>query len=100
LTTAGCSVSMHYLIARREATGFELPHTFFYSGEGALPVFSSVEAARGFLASRNLGQGWRVRECSAGELVSLLFVLHEKWRGSCLTLCRSHYRTKTRYRPR
>jgi hypothetical protein len=65
---------MHYLIARRETTGFELPHTFFHSGEEVLPVFSSAEAASRFLAS--LGGGWHVRVVSAGELVSLLFVLH------------------------
>jgi hypothetical protein len=63
------------VIARREITGFELPHTFFYSGKEVLPVFSSAEAARRFLASLPLGDGWHVREVSTGELVSLLFVL-------------------------
>jgi hypothetical protein len=69
---------VHYLIARRETTGFELPHTFYHLGEEVLPVFSSAEAAGRFLASLPLGGGWHVRVFSAGELVSLLFVLHER----------------------
>ena len=69
---------MHYVIARRETTGFELPHTFFHLGKEVLPVFSSAEAARGFLVYLALGDRWHVREFSAGELVSLLFILHEK----------------------
>jgi hypothetical protein len=69
---------VHYLIARRETTGFELPHTFFHLGEEVLPVFSSAEAARRFLSSLAPGGGWHVRVVSAGELVSLLFVLRER----------------------
>jgi hypothetical protein len=69
---------VHYVIARREPTGFEVPHTFFHLGKEALPVFSSAEAARRFLASLALGDRWHVREFSAGELVSVLFVLHER----------------------
>jgi hypothetical protein len=69
---------VHYLIARREKTGLELPHTFFLMGEEVLPVFSSAEAARRFLASLTLGDEWHVRTFSAGELVSLLFILHER----------------------
>jgi hypothetical protein len=48
---SGCSGLVHYVIARRETTGFELPHTFFHLGKEVLPVFSSAEAARRFLAS-------------------------------------------------
>ncbi len=69
---------LHFLIARREATGFESPHTFFHRGEGVLPVFCSREAARAFLASRALGEEWHVRGFSPGELISLLFALHER----------------------
>jgi hypothetical protein len=69
---------VHYLIARREATGFEAPHICFRCGEGVLPVFCSREAARRFLASRALGEGWYVRGFSVGELISLLFALHER----------------------
>jgi hypothetical protein len=63
------------VIARREITGFELPHTFFCLGKEVLPVFSSAEAARRFLASLALGDRWHVREFSTGELISLLFIL-------------------------
>ena len=48
---SGRSGLVHYVIARRETTGFELPHTFFHLGKEVLPVFSSAEAARRFLAS-------------------------------------------------
>jgi hypothetical protein len=75
---SGSSSFVHYLIARREATGFELPHTFFHSGEEVLPVFSSAEVARRFLASVALDEEWHIRAFSAGELVSLLFILHER----------------------
>jgi hypothetical protein len=50
----------------------------FHSGKEVLPVFSSAEAARRFLASLTLGGEWHVRTFSAGELVSLLFILHER----------------------
>jgi len=45
-------------------------------GKEVLPVFSSTEAARRFLASLALGGEWHVRTYSSGELVSLLFILH------------------------
>jgi hypothetical protein len=69
---------VHFLIVRRELTGFEMPHTFFRCGEKVLPVFCAREAARRFIASRALGEGWYVRGFSAGELISLLFALHER----------------------
>jgi hypothetical protein len=69
---------VHYVIARRETTGFELPHTFFHLGKEVLPVFSSAEAARKFLASLALSDRWHVREFSTGELVSLLFILPKR----------------------
>ena len=68
---------VHYLIVRRQPTGFEAPHTFFRRGERVLPVFCVMEDARRFIASRDLGEDWHVRGYSAGELVSLLFILHE-----------------------
>jgi hypothetical protein len=68
---------VHYLIVRRQPTGFEAPHTFFRCGERVLPVFCVREEARRFIASRDLGEDWHVRGYSAGELVSLLFALHE-----------------------
>jgi hypothetical protein len=78
LLTYAHSGSVHYLIARRETTGLQLPHTLFHLGKEVLPVFSTAEAARRFLASLALGGEWHVRTFSAGELVSLLFILHER----------------------
>ena len=74
---AGRQALVHYLIVRREPTGFEAPHTFFRCGERVLPVFCVREEAGTFIASRDLGKGWHVRGYSVGELISLLFALHE-----------------------
>ena len=74
---AGRNAPVHYLIVRREATGLEAPHTFFRCGERVLPVFCAREAARRFIASRAPGEGWYARGFSGGELISLLFALHE-----------------------
>jgi hypothetical protein len=75
---SGRSGLVRYVIARRETTGFELPHTFSYLGKEVLPVFSSAEAARRFLASLALSDSWHVREFSTGELGSLLFILPKR----------------------
>jgi hypothetical protein len=69
---------VHYLIVRRQSTGFEAPHIFFRGGERVLPVFCVREDAGTFIASRDLDEGWHVRDYSVGELVSLLFALHER----------------------
>jgi hypothetical protein len=69
---------VHYLIVRREPTGFEVPHTFFRLGEGVLPVFCAREAARRYIDSGALGEGWYVRGFSVGEMISLLFALRER----------------------
>jgi hypothetical protein len=74
---AGRQVLVHYLIVRREPTGFEAPHTFFRCGERVLPVFCAREAARRFIASRAPDEGWYAKGFSVGELISLLFALHE-----------------------
>ena len=66
-------VLSRYVIVRRETRGLELLRVSLRSGEQVLPVFSSGEAARRFLLSSALGEGWHIRECSAGELISLLF---------------------------
>jgi hypothetical protein len=68
----------HHLITRREPTGFEAPHAFFRNGDGIVPVFCSEGAASRYLASLATEDGWHVRAFSAGELVSLLFALHER----------------------
>jgi hypothetical protein len=69
---------VHYLIARREITGFEAPYIFIRGGERVLPVFCVEEEAETFIASRDLGKGWHVRGFSVGELISLLVALHER----------------------
>jgi hypothetical protein len=69
---------VHFLIVRREPTGFESPYTCFRHSKGILPVFCARGAARRFITSRALGEGWYVRGFSVGELISLLFALHEK----------------------
>jgi hypothetical protein len=76
-SSAGRQALVHYLIVRREPTGFEAPHTFFRYGERVLPVFCAKEAARRFIASRAPGEGWYAKGFSVGELISLLFALHE-----------------------
>lgn len=75
---------VHCLISHRGATGSEVPHTFHYSGEEVVAVFSFRKATRRFLLSRELEEGWYIREYSSGELVSLLFAHHERLRGILL----------------
>jgi len=70
--------SPHYLITRRYPTGFAAPHTFFRNGEGVVAVFCSEGATRRYLGSLAPEDGWHVRAFSPGELVSLLFALHER----------------------
>lgn len=73
---AGHPVLPHYVIARHGAGGPELLHVSLESGEEALPVFSSREAADDFLLSNTLASNWYARESYAGELVSLLLGLY------------------------
>lgn len=47
--------------------------TVDYGNASSLPVFSHEEEAELFLCLGEIGDGWRVRESSAGEIVSLLF---------------------------
>ena len=74
--TSGRPVLVHYLIARRETWGIEVPHVLLGREEEVLPVFSSAEAAGEFLSTHVLGEGWYVRPFSTGELISLLFGLY------------------------
>jgi hypothetical protein len=73
-----------YLIVGHGSKGLELPHLCSDSGEEVLPVFSSEEAAREFLSLSSLGQGWRVRGFSSGELVSVIFAFHTGMKGVLL----------------
>jgi hypothetical protein len=68
----GQPVLLQYVLAREGNKGpvlFRLPLGF---DEEALVVFSSGRAAQSFALSNALGQDWRTKICSAGELVSWL----------------------------
>ena len=47
--------------------------TVEYGDGRALPVFSFEEEAEMFLWFRTSGRGWRVRQTTSGELVSMLY---------------------------
>ena len=61
---------LRYLIARREGNRLEVLTLATRPSRETLPVFTGAGAARSFL--RYAGGDWRVRESTAGELVSLL----------------------------
>jgi hypothetical protein len=63
-------LQLRYLIARREGTRLEVLTLSARPRGETLPVFTGAGAARDFL--RSAGGDWRVRESTAGELVSLL----------------------------
>ena len=65
-------VLLHYAIARDGDSGTRLLHTPSEFREEVLIVFSSSEMAQDFFLSDILRVDWHTRECSAGELVSLL----------------------------
>ncbi len=64
--------STYWLIAKVENGRIEALTVDGGGGE-ALPVFSHEEEAELFLCLGEISDGWRVRESSAGEIVSLLF---------------------------
>ena len=64
--------STYWLIAKVENGRIEALTVDGGGGE-ALPVFSHEEEAELFLCLGEIGDGWRVRESSAGEVISLLF---------------------------
>ena len=66
-----------YAIAQYENKGLRLLSVPLGFSEEALLVFSSWDAAQGFLLSDASQGDWHVRECSAGELVSLLLGLYK-----------------------
>jgi hypothetical protein len=61
---------LRYLIARREGNRLEVLTLAARPRRETLPVFTGAGAARDFL--RYVGEDWRVRESTTGELVSLL----------------------------
>ena len=74
----------YYLIVGHGSKGLELPDILSDLAEGILPVFSSEEAAKAFLALSSFGERWYVRGVSGGELVSMLFAFHAGMEGVLL----------------
>jgi hypothetical protein len=64
-----------WLIARHRTGGMEVLTTNLARGGEALPVFSFEDEARMFRQLAVPYDGWRVRETTVGELVSLLLGL-------------------------
>jgi hypothetical protein len=71
-------VLLHYAIARHGEDGLRLLHVPLGFDEEALVVFSSWKAAQRYFLSDVSGKAWYTRECSAGELVSLLLGPYEE----------------------
>ena len=69
-----------WLIAKQRCNGLEV----FTIGSNVLPVFSFREEAEMFLGLGYAADGWRVKETTYGELVSVLFAFHRKIRGVLL----------------
>ncbi len=68
----GQRLKPHWLIVKYERSQITILTTNFIGGEDALPLFRFEEEARMFLEHRASGSHWRIRETSAGELISLL----------------------------
>jgi hypothetical protein len=67
-----CPVSLYFVISRRGIRGPELFHISWESGGEILPVLSSRGAAQDLALHHALGPEWYAKECSTGELASLL----------------------------
>jgi hypothetical protein len=65
-------VLSYWLIAKNENGRIEVLTALLADGEEALPIFSYEQEAELFLNFREAGSGWRVRESTAGELISVL----------------------------
>ena len=70
-------VLLQYAIAQYGNKGLRLLSVPLGFSEEALLVFSSWEAAQSFFLSDASQGEWHVRECSGGELVSLLLGLYK-----------------------
>ena len=70
-------VLLHYAIASHGDHGLRLLHIPLGFDEEALVVFSSWEAAQRYFLSEVFSGDWYARECSGGELVSLLLGPYE-----------------------
>jgi hypothetical protein len=67
-----CPVSLYFVISRRGTRGPELFHISSEYGEEILPVLSSRGAPQDLALHHALGPEWYAKECSTGELASLL----------------------------
>ena len=66
--------SAYWLVARNENGRLEVLDTSFASTKEALPVFSHEEEAELFLRLWEVeGEGWQIRESTAGEIISVLY---------------------------
>jgi hypothetical protein len=61
-----------YLIARREGNRLGVLTLAGQPCRDILPLFTAAGLARDFLRHGGVGEDWRVRESTAGELVSIL----------------------------
>ncbi len=65
-------VLSYWLIAKNENARIEVFTALLAGGGEALPIFSYEQEAELFLGFQAAGSGWRIRESTAGELISLL----------------------------
>ncbi len=65
-------VLSYWLIAKNENGRIEVLTALLADGGAALPIFSYEQEAELFLGFQAAESGWRVRESTAGELISLL----------------------------
>ncbi len=65
-------VLSYWLIAKNQNGRMKVFTTLLAGGGEALPIFSYEQEAELFLGSLEAGSGWRVRESTAGELISVL----------------------------
>ena len=66
------SASAYWLIAKDQNVRVEVL-TIEHGGEEVLPVFSHEEEAELFLGLAGVGDGWRVRQSGAGEIISVIY---------------------------
>ena len=64
--------STYWLIAKTRHDRVEVL-TIERGSEELLPVFSHEEEAESFLRLGGVGDGWRVRQSGAGEIISVLY---------------------------
>lgn len=63
----------YWLLVKDKCNDTDIFTNGLLDGQRALAVFSFVEEAEMFLCLRGSADGWRVRETTAGELLSLFY---------------------------